>query len=186
MKHSKEHYIEQTKQWINAFVVAYNLCPFAKREMDKGSVRIHCSGANTLEAALLDLQSEIALLDSNEHIETSFLLFHTMLQDFFDFLDFADQAEIALKKAGYEGIYQIATFHPEYCFADANCDDVSNYTNRSPYPMLHLLRESSVEKAIAYFGNTGTIPETNIRRLRGLGLELVQKIIQDSLSLTKS
>ena len=176
--------IEQTREWIQSFIIKYNLCPFAKREMDKGSVKIHYSRAKSAKSALADLKTEMEYLTANPETETIFLLFPLFLHDFFDFLDFVDLAEMNLVTQGYEGIYQLATFHPEYCFADANVDDVTNYTNRSPYPMLHLLREESIEKAVHWFGNTGTIPETNMTRLRALGLEEVEKIVTECLQVT--
>lgn len=175
--------VEQTRQWIRSFVIKYNLCPFAKREMDRGSVRIQLSQATTAEEALIALDHEIALLDTTPATETTFLLFPWFLQDFFDYLDFIDIAESKLAADDYEGVYQLATFHPDYCFSDANVDDVTNYTNRSPYPMIHLLREDSLEKAIASFGNTGTIPETNMERLRALGLTEIEKIVTDCLKV---
>jgi uncharacterized protein len=181
MTHTEQVYIQQTQQWIQSFIISLNLCPFAQREMDKGSVRIEVSSATTNEKALKDLKEEIALLNTNNKIETSFLLFPMFLQDFFDYLDFSYLAEASLLAQGYEGVYQLATFHPNYCFADANVDDVTNYTNRSPYPMLHILREESVEKAIAYFGNTGSIPENNMARLRMIGTDEVEKMVQECL-----
>ena len=175
--------IEQTRKWIRSFVIRYNLCPFAKREMDKGSVRIQTSQATTTEQALLNLENEIELLNTKPETETSFLLFPWFLEDFFDYLDFTEMAESKFLNDKYNGIYQFATFHPDYCFADASFDDVTNYTNRSPYPMLHLLREDSLEKAIASFGNTGAIPEANIMRLRAMGLVDIEKIVADCLTV---
>ena len=103
------------------------------------------------------------------------VLFPKFLDDFFDYLDFIDEAEAILFEKGYEGVYQLASFHPDYCFADGASNDVTNYTNRSPYPMIHILREASLEKAISYYGNTEDIPENNKRCLRKLGLEDVRK-----------
>lgn len=177
--------IEQTRQWIRSFVIKYNFCPFAKREMDKGSVRIHVSQATTTEQALVDLEHEIELLNTNPDTETSFLLFPWCVEDFFDYLDFTELAESKFLADKYDGVYQFATFHPDYCFADASFDDVTNYTNRSPYPMLHLLREDSLEQAIASFGNTGTIPEANMARLRKMGRTNIEKIVADCLTTKK-
>ena len=169
--------VQQTTHWIESFVIKLNLCPFAKREMDKGSVRIQASTAQKTKQALLELSDEFARLDSTTAIETTFLIFPSFLNDFFDYLDFVDEAESILFTAGYEGVYQLATFHPLYCFTDVEMDDVTNYTNRSPYPMLHILREDSLDKAIEYYGDTDEIPENNQRCLRNLGLDEVKKII---------
>lgn len=181
MNHSNQLCIEQTKQWISSFVIALNLCPFAKYVMDKGAVRIEASNANTTEQAIKDLLAEIEVLNANEHIETSFLLFPSFLSDFFDYLDFVDFVESKLLAPKYEGIYQVATFHPKYCFADATPNDVTNYTNRSPYPMLHFLREERLEQAIDFYGDTASIVENNKRCLRDLGLEELKWISSKNL-----
>ena len=166
-------YIQRTKQWIQSFVIALNLCPFAKREMDNNTVKILVSPSITIENALTDFMVEIECLNLDQTIETTLLLFPHFLHDFFDYLDFVHLANTTLWKAGYEGIYQLATFHPKYHFHGTHVDDVTNYTNRSPYPMLHLLREDSL--AIAYYGDTETIPEKNIILLQTLGLDEVKK-----------
>jgi hypothetical protein len=165
---------EQTTHWIQSFVIHLNLCPFAKHVMDKNAVRIEVSAAPSVEQALTDLKAEIELLNTNAAIDTSFLVFPSFLSDFFDYLDFVDFAQTKLMD-NYEGIYQLATFHPDYCFADEVVDDVTNYTNRSPYPMLHLLREDSLDKAIAFYGDTDSIVENNKACLRNLGLEAVKR-----------
>lgn len=177
MKHkkNKQIYVQQTLEWIQSFVIKLNLCPFAKREIEKNSLTIEVSEAVTIEQGLVDLINNIILLDTNALIETTIVLFPRFLDDFFDYLDFIDEAEAILFEKGYEGIYQLASFHPDYCFADVASDDVTNYTNRSPYPMIHILREDSLEKAIAYYGNTEDIPESNKKCLRKLGLEDVRK-----------
>lgn len=178
--------IHQTEHWIRSFIIELNLCPFAKQEMDKKTVRFHCSTAQTTKNALVDLSSEVALLNNSPLIATSFLLFPSFLDNFFDYLDFVDLAEAHLSENGYEGIYQLATFHPHYCFANTAMQDVSNYSNRSPYPMLHLLREEQVEKAIAYYGNTDQIPENNIAALRQLGLTEVKKRLDNCYTIDET
>ncbi len=168
--------IETTARWVREFVIKLNLCPFAKREMDRDAVRIQASHAETIEQAMMDLMSEVENLNHNPAIETTLLVFPLFLKDFFDYLDFVDIAESILHDKGYEGVYQLATFHPDYCFSDEPGDDVTNYTNRSPYPMLHLLREAQVEQAISFYGDTEQIPENNMACLRELGLENVKKM----------
>lgn len=166
--------IQRTRQWIESVVIAWNLCPFAKREIDRNSIRLEACCLQTEKDAIDALMAEILLLDTNPAIETTLLIFSTYLGDFFEYLDFVDKANARLVKAGYEGVYQLATFHPDYCFADVDCDDVTNYTNRSPYPMLHVLREESLARAIAYYGNTEAIPNHNMAYLRKLGLSEVK------------
>lgn len=169
--------VQQTIQWVREFVIKLNLCPFAKREMDKGAIRVQASLAESIDDAMTDLMVEVELLGLNSDIETTLLVFPSCLNDFYDYLVFIDMAEAMLQANGQEGIYQLATFHPDYCFADANTDDVTNYTNRSPYPMVHLLREEQVEQAIAFYGDTEQIPENNMACLRKLGLDEVKKMV---------
>ena len=169
--------IEQTTHWIRSFVIELNLCPFARREMEKGSVRMLVSKAKTFKDAVADLKTEFEIMDKDSGIETAFLIFTSLANDFFDYLDFVDEANASLLIDGYEGVYQLATFHPDYCFADTTVDDVTNYTNRSPYPMVHILREENVERAIAAYGNTDKIPDNNMACLRKLGLEKIKKIL---------
>jgi hypothetical protein len=169
--------IQKTLHWVRAFVIEYNICPFAKQALDKAGLTVDISQAQDKAAALEALMTAIWRLDNDEKIETSLLIFPSLFNDFFTYLDFVDLAEQLMFEQNYEGVYQLATFHPQYCFADVDFDDVSNYTNRSPYSMLHLLRESSIDKAIEYYGDTEQIPEKNIETMRKLGLEKIHKII---------
>ncbi|MFA5960491.1 MAG: DUF1415 domain-containing protein [Tatlockia sp.] len=173
--------IQQTKQWIELFIIKLNLCPFAKYEVEKNEVMIQQSVAKTTEEALDCLHEEIKRLDDNPTAATSFLLFPFFLHNFLDYLDFVKLAELELGMNGYKGIYQLATFHPDYCFAATQFDDITNYSNRSPYPMLHILREESVEKAISHYPDTKVIPENNIRNLQALGKEGVENILAECL-----
>ena len=175
---SNEHIIERTQNWVRSFIIKLNICPFAKREVEKGTVKFHVSLAKKQQQALEELLIELISLDRNEAVETTLFIFPSLFNDFFQYLDFVDYAELLLREQEYEGIYQLATFHPDYCFADTDVDDVSKYTNRSPYPMLHILREESLEKAIAYYGDTGVIPENNINTMQNLGLKKVQEILE--------
>ena len=169
--------ILQTQHWLRSFIVDLNICPFAKREIDKGSLRIQIAKAPKLQQALEELVMEMVFLDQHAEVETTLLIYPSLFADFFNYLDFIDLAELLMHEQGYEGIYQLATFHPDYCFADVDFNDVSNYPNRSPYPMVHLLREDSLEKAIAYYGDTEKIPEKNIETMRKLGLEKIKALL---------
>ncbi|MFC3908813.1 DUF1415 domain-containing protein [Legionella dresdenensis] len=168
---------QQTRNWVASFVIKLNLCPFARREMDRNTIRIQVCDATEIEPALDAVITEAKLLDETADIETTLLVFPSFVSDFYDYLDFADLAESHLHLNNYEGVYQLATFHPDYCFADSAPDDPANYTNRSPFPMLHLLREASLDKAIAYYGDTSAIPDNNIACLRQLGLDGIQKLL---------
>lgn len=169
MQETDDKVIEQTLRWVSAFIVEYNICPFAKRELERGSIRVEVVRSKKMAVALEELFAEVEWLNNHPETETTLLVFPTFFKNFDHYLDYVELAESLLIEQGYEGIYQLATFHPDYCFADVEPDDVANYTNRSPYAMVHLLREASVEKAIAFYGDTSLIPERNIARLRSLG-----------------
>ena len=153
--------IQETEDWLHSFIIKLNICPFAKHEIDRKSVKYHLAEGKKTKQALEELHNEFIYLDSHPEIETTLLIFPSMFGDFFSYLNFVDVAELLITEHNYEGIYQLATFHPQYCFSDTDFDDISNKTNRSPYPMLHLLREASVEKAIAFYGDTTQIPMNN-------------------------
>lgn len=163
---------EETLHWVRSFIIHYNICPFAKVPVNKGQLRIEVLDTRKKAQALEALMDEIFLLENDPSIETTLLVFSTAFKDFFAYLDWVDLAERLLHEQGFDGVYQIATFHPEYCFADSEPDDYANYTNRSPYPMIHLLRESSLDKAIQAYGDTSKIPEQNIKTMRELGKKL--------------
>jgi hypothetical protein len=170
-------YVQQTRQWIQSIVIDLNLCPFAKREMDHDAVKITASCAIILANGITDFMQEIEYLNANPGTGTTLLIFPHFLANFFDYLDFIDLANETMADNGYQGIYQLATFHPAYCFHGNQMDDVTNYTNRSPYPMVHILREEMLDRAIAYYGNTEEIPKNNILRMQRLGLAGITKIL---------
>lgn len=182
---SPEKVVEVTKGWVNDFVVGMNLCPFAKRELEANSVRFFVSKAETEEQLLVDLQAELDLLVADESVETTLLIHPAVLQSFYDYNQFLDYADSLLVKLELEGVIQIASFHPDYQFADTGPDDVENYTNRSPYPMLHLIREESLERAVAHYPDPEQIPERNIVMMKQLGREKVQRLFQQCLSPSK-
>jgi hypothetical protein len=155
-------------EWINDFVVAHNLCPFAAKELLAERVRIVETQAADEAALLLALHDECALLMSNPDIETTVLVHPHVLQDFTDYNEFLGLADALLGSLDLEGELQVASFHPDYCFADTAADAPDNLTNRSPFPMLHLLREESVERAVASHPDVASIPERNIALLRSL------------------
>ncbi|MBI2785225.1 MAG: DUF1415 domain-containing protein [Legionella longbeachae] len=174
-------YISQTIKWIQSMVIGLNFCPFAKHEMDKNAVRIEVSSAKNFAEGIQNMLMEIEFLNANPATGTTLLLFPHFLSDFLDYLDFVDLANETISQSGYQGVYQLATFHPAYQFHGTTRDDVSNYTNRSPYPMLHLLREKMLDHAIAFYGPTEAIPENNIARLRSLGLDEVKRLLKDCM-----
>lgn len=174
-----EAIIARTRQWIETVVVGMNFCPFAKRELRRGSVRFSVGTDPDLEAVLFQLIEECTHLDADAATETTLLILPDGFADFDDYLDLAGLAEDLLAEHGYEGVYQVASFHPDYRFADADDNDPANYTNRSPYPMLHLLREESLESAIANYPDPDAIPDNNIVKARALGPDYWIKLMAD-------
>jgi len=172
-------YIEQTKNWLEKFVIGLNLCPFAKPVYIKNQVKIVLSEAKNPEALTQDLLSELMFLTGIEgdDTETTVLIHPFVLQDFGHYLDYLDFANDLLRQADVEGTLQIASFHPDYQFDETEFDDVENFTNRSPYPMLHILREDTIEKAIKTYPNVDDIPMNNIEKLKTMGKEEITKLI---------
>jgi uncharacterized protein len=174
-----EQVIEHTKKWINDVVIGCNFCPFAAKVVKQQTVFFKVETATATNLCLESFMKEVYRLDNDETIETSFLIFPEMFKDFNDYLDMVSVAEKLLKQYKYDGIYQLASFHPLYKFAGTKNDDAANYTNRSVYPMLHLLRESSIDKALEHYKNPEDIPEQNINFAREKG-ELYMKMLRDA------
>jgi hypothetical protein len=164
--------IAAIRTWIERAVIGLNLCPFAKTVYVKEQIRYVVSGARTADVLLGDLERELRGLAqaTPETVETTLLIHPRVLTAFLDYNDFLDVADAAVDRLGLTGVLQIASFHPDYQFAGTARDDVTNYTNRSPYPLLHLLREARVERAVAGFPDAGEISKRNIETLRRLGL----------------
>jgi len=165
--------IADTRKWLEQIVIGLNLCPFAKAVYVKDQVRFVLSDATTPEALVEQLAEELVLLRDTpaEQIDTTLIVHPDVLTDFLDYNDFLDNADAAIEALDLQGILQVASFHPQYQFAGVAPDDVSNYTNRAPYPTLHLLREDSVERAVAAFPDPDVIVQRNIETLDKLGIE---------------
>jgi hypothetical protein len=161
----------ETLAWIDRAVIGLNLCPFARAVRVKGQIRCVVSGATDTEILLRTLCDEAQrLLDTDPALcETTLLVHPQVLGDFADYNDFLDAAEAALAEMGYDGELQLASFHPDYQFADTETDDVTNATNRSPHPTLHLLREASIDRAVQAFPDAEAIYEVNLRTMESLG-----------------
>jgi len=168
--------IDQTKKWIARVVIGCNFCPFASRELKRNSIHYQVELSGDLSICVQSFMNECIRLDKDEAIETTLLIFPNTFQSFDDYLDLLDLAERKLRKSGYEGIYQVASFHPLYRFADAHENDAANYTNRSVYPMLHLLREKTIEKVLQQYGEPEQIPKQNIQFARDKGLAYMQML----------
>lgn len=175
-------YIDQTKKWLSTVVIGQNFCPFAKREYDNDHIHYTVIETADLEGQLEQIILECAALDKaaldkDRTRETTLLIFPTALSDFEDYLDTVAIATDLLETQAYEGVYQLASFHPDYRFESVPENDPSHYTNRSPYPMIHILREASLETALAHYPNPETIPARNIDVTRGLGLNVMQGLL---------
>lgn len=171
--------IDNTKKWILDVVIGCNFCPFAAKEVKQGTVRYHVEEDDDLNACLQVFLNECELLDANPEIETTIIILPIGFDEFEDYLDLVEAAEEILEENGYEGTYQVASFHPHYCFEGEDPEDASNFTNRSPYPMLHILREESVERALERYPDAEGIPQRNIDFARTKG-SAYMKMLRDA------
>lgn len=171
-----EKAITETKNWIDRVVIGCNFCPFAAREFKKDTIHYEVEDSGNAELVLQSFLNECKRLDDNSAIETSILILPNGYHDFDDYLDLVDLAEQLIEEEDYEGIYQVASFHPDYRFADAPPDDPANFTNRSIYPMLHLLREASIEKVLEVYKDADGIPANNIAFTRKKGFAAMEAL----------
>lgn len=169
------------RRWLERAVIGLNLCPFAKAVVAKGQVRIVVSDASTVRALLEQLGEELALLRDTpaEQVDTTLLVHPQVLGDFLDYNDFLDDADALVEALALDGVLQVASFHPDYRFAGSAPDDADNLTNRAPYPILHLLREASVDRAVAAYPDPDAIIERNIATVRTLGFEGWNRLLEE-------
>lgn len=169
---------EQVDQWLNDVVIGLNLCPFAAKPQRNKQIKIFVSEASQEEGLLEDILLQLIELSNTEpeKLETTLVVVPNMLQDFWDYNFFIDWVEGLIKQQGWEGIFQVATFHPDYCFGGAEPEDDENLTNRSPYPVFHLIREESMEKVLKHYPDPESIPDTNIARVSALSEEERKKL----------
>lgn len=181
MTMTDDEVLAQTRRWLERAVIGLNLCPFAKSVYVKDQVRLVVSRARHLDAFLDDLDRELELLKTTpaEQVDTTLLVHPTLFPDFLVFNDFLDLAESVLVEHELEGVVQIAPFHPDFVFEGEDAADMSHFTNRAPFPTLHLIREDSLGKAIDAFGDTDVIFERNMDLLRQLGPEGWRKLLSD-------
>jgi len=165
--------VELTRRWLERAVIGLNLCPFAKAVLAKGQVRFVLSDATTSEALLEQLAEELVHLREvpAAATDTTLIIHPQVLQDFLDYNDFLENADAAVQALDLEGVIQVASFHPDYQFAGTGFDDVENFTNRAPFPILHLLREDSVSRAVDAFPDADAIIDRNIDTVTKLGAE---------------
>ncbi|SAL76328.1 DUF1415 domain-containing protein [Caballeronia telluris] len=170
---TRDDVVAATQHWLTRAVIGLNLCPFAKSVHVKDQIRYVVSEARTLEDAIVDVSNELRMLEESDpqRIDTTLLIVPHALADFIEYNDALFFADRLLKQMGLAGVLQIASFHPDYRFEGSSADDIENYTNRAPYPIFHLLREASIERAADAFPDAADIYERNMETLRRLGHE---------------
>lgn len=179
--------IEITRRWVRDWVIAHDLCPFAAAEFERERIRYRLLEADNDEALLMAVIEECQHLDHYSDTETTLLILTPGAEDFFTYLDKLDMAERLLAAEGYEGVYQLASFHPDYLFGDSQAgperEDAADYTNRSPWPIFHLLREASLEAALARFPNPERIPARNQKLLREMSADTCRQQLKNIQAL---
>jgi hypothetical protein len=175
-----ETIITAVKQWLEKTVIGLQLCPFAKSVFDADKIRYTVSNSRDTEAVMLELHDELKRLDDVPELETTLIIINQQLSDFEAFNQTLDYIDDMLDQYGWSGIFQVASFHPYYQFADTKIDDRENWTNRSPYPIFHILRESSLELAIESFPSIVDLPQENIKRMNGLSSQVFAQVLQVS------
>jgi hypothetical protein len=170
--------VKLVRKWVEEAVLGLGLCPFAGEHWHAGRVRVVTTAAASESALLDDLRAEITALDEADPaiLETTLLIVPSLLRDFGDYNQFLDRVETLIQAEGWAGRFQVASFHPDYLFAGTTADDPQNLTNRSPYPILHVLRESTVSRALAEHPDPDQIPLTNISTLQSLSEERRREI----------
>ncbi|MFV2055596.1 MAG: DUF1415 domain-containing protein [Thiohalomonadales bacterium] len=171
--------IMQTQAWIEQVVIGCGFCPFANSVYQKKQIRYTVAHNSDLTDCLAVLLNECVYLDTNNDVDTAFVIYTAAFAGFKDYLDAANLAEDLMLKHAYQGVYQLASFHPDYCFAQQSQHDPANYTNRSPLPMFHILRESSLDEALRSYPNPEVIPEKNVAFAREKGITYMQGLLHN-------
>lgn len=174
---SDSQLIESCRRWVETVIVGLNFCPFAKPVVEAERLEYVVVNEHLFEPCLMALSEEFQRLSESSEIESSLVIYPNGFESFDDYLELVAIADALIEDQGYEGVFQLASFHPDYCFEGQGEDDAANYTNRSPYPILHILREDSVEKALESFPNPDKIPEKNIAFARAQGLEKMRALL---------
>ncbi|MGB0716130.1 MAG: DUF1415 domain-containing protein [Phycisphaerae bacterium] len=179
MPNDEQAIIAITKRWIQEVVIGLNFCPFAATPFEQQAIRYRVLPAPSTDDLLVALLDECQYLDTNPSTETTLIIWRDAFHDFEAYLMLVGAAEDVLEAEELEEAYQLASFHPDYCFVDADADDAANFTNRSPFPMIHILRTASVERAVNTHPDTEAIPETNINLARSKGSLEFEQILED-------
>jgi hypothetical protein len=175
-----EHHecLAHTEKWVVDVIMKYNICPFARREVERASIRYVAIEQTKVNAVFKALATECQYLDDHPETETTLFILPRGFEGFYAYLDLVDDATDLLVEHDYEGVYQLATFHPDYCFEGEPQDSAANFTNRAPYPTLHIIREASMEIALANYTDPESIPERNIAFAERKGSEFFVNLLQ--------
>ncbi|SEA22559.1 hypothetical protein SAMN05660964_01164 [Thiothrix caldifontis] len=187
MQYPNATYIAQTRCWLENVVLKHNLCPFAHKPFKGGQIRYVVTDSARPEFLLEDLQHELEQLRATpaSEVETTLLIHPGTLEDFLDYNDFLDLVDALLEDSGFAGEFQVASFHPDYQFEGTRPNDAENYTNRSPWPMLHLIREDSLAQAVDSYPDVDAIPERNIETMNALGTAHHRQVLETCLQTKK-
>ena len=177
--------VQQTKNWVSEVVIGLNLCPFAAQPFNDNRIEYIVSHNDGIEQDLQELAVCFSILENKVEVETILLIFPQAYKPFDNYLELLYLANLLLDDLNLSGIYQLASFHPEYHFEGSDLNDASNFSNRSPYPMLHILREKSVERAIKSYNHVEKIPEINVKNLQAIGFDVMQQTLKDIQEGTK-
>jgi len=172
--------IKAVKYWLDKTIIGFNFCPFAKREFVNNTIHYQVTDESKFEGQLMALFIEFERLENEPDIATTLMIFPVGLESFYTYLDFLELANDLLFDSGFEGVYQLASFHPDYCFEDLKSKDVGNYTNRSPYPIIHIIREESLERALKQYPDPENIPVRNIALAHQKGSQVFEQILKIS------
>jgi len=171
--------IVQTKKWLEQIIVGLNFCPFAKKELVNETIHYQLSVTTKFEAALEELVGQCNYLQQHDELETTLVIYRDGFKGFEKYLDLVAYAEQLLIDSGFEGVFQLASFHPDYYFDGEDFDDAANFTNRSPYPTLHIIREQSMAKVLSVYKNPEEIPDNNIALARQKGSEFFSQVLKN-------
>jgi len=175
----------QTLKWVKEIIVKYNICPFAKKELERKTIHCAVLDGTDLTELLEHVNAEFIRLDTNKDIATTLVVIPKLSSNFDDFLDLIDYANDLLEMQDYEGVYQLAHMHPKYRFDDTPMQDAANFTNRSPYPILHIIREDEMARVLRVFPNPEEIPERNIELLRKKGFAEIKAELEACFNVEK-
>lgn len=166
-----------TKQWLDEIIIGLNFCPFAKKEFVNNTIRYHESKTEQVKTALHELIEQCRYLQAHDELETTLIVYSDGFRGFERYLDLVEYGNDLLIDSGFEGIFQLASMHPEYCFDGEDFDDASNFTNRSPYPIIHIIREASMARVLSVYNEPEKIPENNIVLANEKGTNFFQQVL---------